>query len=330
MKRRSHGQKEFSETAGIAGGTVLVSRFLPGAVARAGNVAESRQTDPLLKGVCDLHIHAAPDVKGRTVNELELSRRAKAAGYKAVLFKSNVWSCHDRAYLVREALPDFECFGSLVMNLAFGDKVNVYAVEQVLKTSGNLCRCIWMPTQNAAYPPTVEANHPGRTIPVIDDSGRVLPEVVRVMELCAEAGIIFATGHSSPEECLVMARKAKEVGVEKFVITHANSRIWKLTHDQILQSVDLGAWIEHCYLPRLWGPGSGLPNMPRQSAEEFAEYVRLVPERSFVSTDLGAEGMPEPVEGMKRCIEEMVAHGIPQRVIDLQVRKNPAWLVGLG
>ena len=214
------------------------------------------------------------------------------------------------------------------MNLALGDKINTYAVEQAIKTSGNLCRCVWMPTQNAVYPPTVEANHPGRTIPVVDAGGRVLLEVLRVMELCAETDIIFATGHSSLEESLAMARKAKEAGVGKFVITHANSRIWKLTQDQIRQAVDLGAWIEYCYLPRLWGPGSALPNMPRQSSEEFAEYVRLAPERSFVSTDLGSAGMPEPIEGMRKCIEEMAASHIPRRIIDLQVRENPMWLVG--
>lgn len=323
-------RRHFIKTVGIAGGSAFVSRFLPTGVAHASVPSMSHaETDPLLDGVCDIHIHAAPDVKERTVDELELSRRAKDAGYKAVLFKSNVWSCHDRAYLVQQSLSGFGCYGSLVMNLSFGDKVNVYAVEKALKTSGNLCRCIWMPTQNAVYPPTVEAGHAGKPIPVVDASGDVLPEVIRVMELCAEADIIFATGHSSPEESLAMAKKAKEIGMRKFVITHANSRIWRLTHDQIRQAVDLGAWIEYCYLPRLWGPGTGLPNMERQTAEDFAGYVQLVPERSFVSTDLGSAGMPEPITGMRRCIEEMTVYEISQKIIDLQVRTNPARLLGL-
>lgn len=321
-------RRGFLKAAGIASGTAIISQFLPGQVIHASELTELPHTEPLLEGVCDLHIHAAPDVKDRTVNELELSRRAKAVGYKAVLFKSNVWSCHDRAYLVQQAVPDFGCLGSIVMNLALGDKINAYAVEQAIKTSGNLCRCVWMPTQNAAYPPKVEANHYGQTIPVTDTRGKVLTEVIRIMELCAEADIIFATGHSSPEESLAMAQEAKEIGVSKFVITHANSRIWKLTHDQIRQAVDLGAWIEYCYLPRLWGAGSGLPNMVRQTAEEFADYVQLVPERSFVSTDLGSAGMPEPIEGMRKCIKEMMNSGIPQQTIDLLVRKNPAWLIG--
>lgn len=321
-------RRNFLKTAGLASGAALLSGVLPdGAVRAAADVSHTVKQDSLLKGVCDLHIHAAPDIKHRTVNELELCRMAKDVGYKSVMFKSNVWSCHDRAYLLRQELPDFPCFGSLVMNLAFGEKVNVYAARLALNTSGNLCRCIWMPTQNAAYPPTVETNHPGKTIAVVDITGNVLPEVVHVMELCAEADVIFATGHSSPAECLVMARKAKEIGLGKFVITHANSRIWKLTHDQIKQAVDMGAWIEYCYLPRLWGPGTGLPNMERQTIEEFLSYVRLVPERSFVSTDLGSEGLPDPIEGMRMCIEEMVSSDVPQQEIDLLVRLNPARLM---
>lgn len=323
-------RRDFLKRAGAVGGAALLSNLLPGEVVQAAeNSEQTGITDPLLAGVCDLHIHAAPDTKERTANELELCRQAKEVGYRAVLFKSNVWSCQDRAYLLQEAVPGFLGFGSLVMNLALGEKVNVYAAEQALKTTGNLCRCIWMPTQNAVYPPTAESGHPGQTIPVVDHVGHLLPEVIRVMELCAESDIIFATGHSSPEESLTMARKAKEVGVRKFVITHANSRIWKLTHDQIQQAADTGAWIEYCYLPRLWGPGSGLPNFEQQSIEEFINYVKLIPERSFVSTDLGSAGMPEPIEGMRRCIEEMAAFGVSQREIDLQVRVNPAKLLGL-
>ena len=41
----------------------------------------------------------------------------------------------------------------------------------------------------------------------MDDNGKVLPEVVKVMEICAEANIILATGHSSPDESITLIRK---------------------------------------------------------------------------------------------------------------------------
>lgn len=204
-------RREFIKTLGVVGGVVLVG----GAAGVSGrNEAELRRessVDPLLAGVCDIHIHCHPDTRARCVDELTLAEEAKQAGYRALMYKSNDWSCHDRAYLIRRAVPEFEVFGSLCMNRVHGDKVNVFAAEQALKTTGSLCRCIWMPTLSAAYQHRCD-KLPGPGIPVLDSRGRVLPEVVRVMELCAEADIIFASGHSSPQESLILARKAKEVG----------------------------------------------------------------------------------------------------------------------
>ena len=165
-----------------------------------------------------------------------------AAGYRAVMFKSNDFSCHDRAYLIRQALPGAECFGSFCMNRVHGDRVNVFAAQKAVETSGGLCRCIWMPTLDAAYQYQSEGRKE-KGIPVLDDNGQVLPEVVRVMEICAEADIIFATGHSSPKESITLVRKAKEVGVKRIVVTHANSYIWTMTPDQIKHCIDLGAYL---------------------------------------------------------------------------------------
>ena len=108
-----------------------------------------------------------------------------------------------------------------------------------------------------------------------------------------------------------------------------NSLIWKMTRAQILQAVDLGAFVEYCYLPRLWGPGTGNPQYERQSHEEFLNYVRTIPERSFISTDLGQQGNPNPIDGMRACVRELGASGISQKDIDRMVRHNPAFLIGL-
>ena len=80
-----------------------------------------------------------------------MAQEAKAAGYRAVLFKSNDFSCHDRAYLLRQAVPGIELFGSIVLNRATGATLNTYAVEKALATTGNLCRTVWMPTLDAEY-----------------------------------------------------------------------------------------------------------------------------------------------------------------------------------
>jgi hypothetical protein len=329
--RRSLTRRDFIKAAGVAGGAAIMSGTLsvhgaPATEAVETNLIGDRYT--LLRGVSDIHIHAAPDSTPRSVTELAFSRQAKDAGYRSVMFKSIDFSCHDRAYLIREALPDFECFGSLTMNKIYGDKVNVVAAKKAVDTSGNLCRCIWMPTSNATYQHRfLQLKEKG--IPVLGDSGQVLPEVVAVMEICAEADIIFATGHSSPEESIVMARKAREIGVKKFVVTHANSNWWKMTRDQIDTIMKFDGFIEYCYITNLWGPGTGLPNFTRMSDEEFISYVNIAPERSFVTTDLGQVDMPNPLDGMRQCITAMQKVGVPQSIIDTLVRKNPAMLMRL-
>ena len=166
-----------------------------------------------------------------------------------------------------------------------------------------------MPTQDAVYQ-NIRYHGKKEGVPVVDDNGRVLSEVVRVMEICAEANIIFATGHSSSEESITLARKAREVGVRKCVVTHANSGIWKMTHDQIKRCIDLGAWMEYSYITNLWGPGTGLPDFERMSDKEFADFARIAPQRSIITTNLGQVGMPHPVDGMRRCILALLENGL--------------------
>lgn len=321
-------RRHFIKAAGIAGGTALVVDALPLRAAQASAQQQGSAYGGALKGISDIHVHAAPDTKARSIDELSFARQAQQAGYRSVMFKSNDWSCHDRAYLIRQMLPDFACFGSLCMNRAHGDKVNVYAAQMAVATEGTYCRCIWMPTQAAAYQHANDKLR-GKGIPVLSDRGRVLPEVVRVMEICAEADIIFASGHSSPEETLVLAQKAHELGLAKFVVTHANSHIWKLTRKQIMQVAELGGFIEYSYITNLAGPGTGVPMLNRMSDKEFVEYATIVPERSFITTDLGQVNMPHPLEGMHLCLQALSAGGVEQGDVDYMVRTNPARLMGL-
>ena len=324
----TYPRREFLKKAGLAGGAMVMANVAGGIPSAAAAMEEEKgAADELLKGVCDIHIHAAPDVKGRCINEFDFACKAKDLGYRAVMYKSNEWSCHDRAYLIRQALPDFEVFGSFCMNYAVGDKINVHAAKMAVETTGHCCKCIWMPTMAAVYPNAVEGRA-GQGIPVVQD-GKVLPEVVQVMEICADHDIIFATGHSSPQESLLMAAKAKEVGVHKFVVTHVNSLIWRMTADDIKRCVDLGAYIELCYLPRVWGAGTAMSQYERESARDFMNYVSVAPERSFISTDMGQANMPDPSEGMRACIGELLDGGVSQRVVDTLVRRNPAYLLGL-
>ena len=119
------------------------------------------------------------------------------------------------------------------------------------------------------------------------------------------------------------------MGVGKFVVTHANSHIWKMTHAQVMRVAELGGFIEYSYITNLWGPGTGVPMNERMSDDEFAAYAAIIPERSFITTDLGQVNMPHPLDGMRMCINALLKRGMSRKNIDLMVRTNPAMLVGL-
>lgn len=322
-ENKNYSRRDFLKTIGLATAITAVSKSIFPAQSEAKNLINNNK---ILNGICDIHIHAAPDTKNRLTNELEFTKHAKDAGYDSIMFKSNDWSCHDRVYLIRQVIPNFEVYGSLCMNDVIGDRVNPIAVKKALQTTGNYCKCIWMPTQNASYQ-VKTFKQQSIAIPVVDEYEHVLPEVIKVMEICRDADIIFATGHCSPKESLILAKKAQEIGVNKFVVTHANSSIWKMTHDQIKQAIDLGAYIEYSYITNLWGKGTGLPNFTRMSNEEFSNFAKINPQRSFITTDLGQTGMPNPIDGMAKCIDALIENGLNQKDIDLLVKENPKKLI---
>lgn len=283
-------RRKFIRRSALAGVPFLVPDAWGGPETVPSENVLPEEGDDLLRGASDIHVHCAPDSKPRLTDELSLARDARRAGYRCVLFKSNDFSCHDRVFLIRQMEPELECYGSLCMNRVHGDRVNAYAAAKTVQTTGNFCRCIWLPAQDAVYQ--------------------------------------NLSYHGRKEGIPVLAKKAREVGVRKFVVTHANSGIWKMTHDQVKKAMDLGAWVEFSYITNLWGPGTGLPDFQRMGNREFAEYLRLDPSRSFITTDLGQAGMPHPVQGMRTCLREMLKQGMDRKALNLLARENPAMLAG--
>lgn len=149
-------RRGFIKSSVLTGGALMARSVMPArAVAlmqgQGSKAAGAATGDGMLKGVCDIHLHCRPDSRERSADEFGFMQDAVRAGYRAVMFKSNDFSCHDRAYIIRQALPGAQCFGSVCMNRVHGDKVNVFAAQKAVQTSGGLCRCIWMPTLDAAY-----------------------------------------------------------------------------------------------------------------------------------------------------------------------------------
>lgn len=126
-----------------------------------------------------------------------------------------------------------------------------------------------------------------------------------------------------------MAQAAHDMGFKKCIITHPNALIWKMTSAQLERAASLGAWIEFCCLDRFWGEDSAMPTYPRQNLQEATEILRVAPERTFITTDLGQVGMPRPVAGMRQARNELLKAGFSASSLKSMLSDTPAYLIGL-
>ena len=318
-------RRDFLKSAAIAGAVAAttVSSFVDKAAGATPPV------DKDLAGVIEMHVHADPDVRARCIDQLTLTQQCRRNGYRAIMYKCHDFCTADNAYLLRSMVPGIEVFGGIVLNLNYGPRVNVQAAKMATKITGHYCRCIWMPTYQSAFDMRGKKT-PG--VHVLDESGKVLPEVIQVMELCRDENIIFATGHSSPEESVILSAKAREVGVKKFVVTHSTQAPWFLSMDQAKKCLENGAYLEHCVLPYYKGPHSLLPKYfeARQTTmKEFAEYIALDPSHQFLATDCGMSKMPSPVDAMRDFIHGLRGAGVSEKDLDTVSRRVAAGLLGL-
>jgi hypothetical protein len=324
-KKDGISRRSFLKAAGVIGAVTVAQK----AMAQMPTLVAA---NPLV-GTIDMHVHAGPDTASRSVNDFELTQKAKELGMRGVVTKNHEFITNDRAYLVRQIIPGIEVFGGITLNESVGG-INPEAVDLMLKFTGGCGKIVWLPTHGAANHKSFFAKKADAGgIQVIDASGSVVPELRKVLRLIAKADIIFATGHVSSKEVLASVKAAKEEGVRKVLVTHAMQSPGELSIDDLKRCVEAGAFIEHCYLTYLMGPQAALGWMKgwkHVPIEEFAKAIKEVgAENCVIATDLGQYLNPIPADGMKEFILALMSKGINQEQINWMAKKNPARLLGL-
>ena len=69
-------RRDFIKTLGIAGGAMLLAGTAGAAAAKTTAPRKNSGIDPLLSGICDIHIHCSPDTRPRCIDEFTLSEQA--------------------------------------------------------------------------------------------------------------------------------------------------------------------------------------------------------------------------------------------------------------
>jgi len=270
-----------------------------------------------LDGAIDLHAHAAPDGTPRKLDALELARMAKAAGMRAIVIKNHYEPTASLAFIVRKVVPGIEVFGGISLDLTVGG-VNPAAVEWMTKVEGGYGKVVWLPTFDSEA--QVKLNGDNRPFAPVVRDGRILPEVLAVIDVAAKHDLVLEMGHSSPQESLLIIPEAKRRGVKHVVVTHAmSSPGGSMTLAEMREAAKQGALLELVYSP-----------LTDEQLTKEAEAIKAIGAASFVlSSDLGQPPNPLHTDGLLALYKGLMAHGVSAADIDVMARKNPARLLGL-
>ena len=288
------------------------------------SVVEQTGLEPIsrsaLPGAIDIHVHAEPDSRPRSVDALEAVQQAKARGMRAIVLKNHYEYTSGLAYLVGKQVPGIEVFGGVDLNLTVGG-MNPAAVEYMAATTGARGKLVWMSTFDAEN--QVRYSKQNRPFVSVARNGALLPETKAVIAAIARHDLVLATGHTSASEALLMLQEGTRQGVRHMVVTHAMNPPIEMDIAGMRAAVKEGAFIEFV---------GGSLSEPGAAArlDRYVDAMRQIgPESCIASSDLGQKGNPLPSVGFAEFVRELQKRGLAPRDTDRMTKENPAKLLGL-
>lgn len=290
----------------------------------------------LVSGGYDLHVHVAPDVMPRAVDDLGLARRCREVGLAGFVLKSHYVPTAERASTAECACPGVRVFGAITLNNAVGG-MNPVAVEIAGREGA---RVVWMPTVDSlnqrtstaadpegAKPPAwaalqAELNDQGIVSPpvlVLDEGGGVRDDVLAVLATIARHDMVLATGHLGRDEIFAVVDAALEVGVRRIVVTHPEFTSQRLSVDDQRALAERGALLERCFTTA---------HTRKVSWETMIDNIRGAgAEHSFLSSDLGQTFNPPVEDGLALMADRLLQAGLDETAIRTMAVDNTARLV---
>ena len=281
--------------------------------------------DHLIKDSIDMHMHPGPSAGPCRFDAIEAAQMAQKAGMRAIVLKSHAYTAAV-ATIVSQLVPDIRVIGSICLNYEVGG-LNYHAVRNA---AGLGAKVVWMPTFSAINSINKFRNLglplEGEGISLLDNTGKLVSEMERILSIIKDNNMVLATGHISPQETFMLIKEARRAGIGKMLITHPTDKEFGenyFTIDDLQELAAMGAYIEFTLIGML----------PNEFCHDPAQTVQTIktigPEHCIVSTDLGQPQNPLPVEGMRLFIATLLHHGITQKEVELMIKSNPAELLDL-
>jgi hypothetical protein len=283
----------------------------------------------LMRGACDLHIHAGPDVMPRIQDVVEVARDAREVGMRALGFKDHNTNTADRCYVASQLVPGIELLGSIVLNHTVGG-LNPEAVDKAIKLGTKI---IFMPSMDAEL--TIQKVRVTKETPWLEgyvtrtdpkeglsifkggmDGDEILPEVKDILTLIAEANVILDTCHLGARESLALVKEAREMGVEKIIVCHPNCSVNLMPIDVQKELAGLGALLSYAFVPCM-------PLFDRQDFREIAKMINAVGTGNAIFfTDFGQLPNPREIEGVRMFIASLLSVGFNEKEVKAITSEN--------
>ena len=285
----------------------------------------------LMRGACDLHIHAGPDIVERVQDVVEVAKDARDAGMRALGIKDHNTNTADRCYIASKIVPGIELLGGIVLNRTVGG-LNPETVEKALKLGA---RIIWMPSMDASL--TIKKVNITNETPWLKhfvkktkmeeglsifkdglegSKNEIIPEVLDILKLISDHDAILDTCHLGAEESIALVKKAKDIGVKRIVVCHPNCSVNLMSIDEQKELAEMGALLSYAFL-------TCMPLFDRQDFREIAKMIRSVgPENSIFFTDFGQFPNPKEVEGVRMFIASLLSTGFEEKEVKSIVSEN--------
>ena len=282
----------------------------------------------LLEGAYDLHVHTAPDVVPRKLDDRELARSYVAAGMKGAAIKAHYFNTEGRAYHLRQEFSGFHAIGCVVLNNSMGG-LNPYAVRQAGMLGTKL---VFMPTMDAqnmwdylaksndSIPFGASSKSAGEVQAIrVYDGVKLAEPVEEILDLILQYDMVLCTGHIAPLESTALLKRAQEKGIKKMIATHVEWPATRASLEQQKEYVKYGAYLEHNVANIMSGD---------LKIEDFVAQVHEIgAEHMILSTDLGQAINPEPVQMFDEYLKKLFDAGISEQEIRQMTAINPALLV---
>lgn len=285
----------------------------------------------LLDGAVDLHRHGFPEISESirtSLSDVDDITLCRDAGMRAVVLKSHVWPTPGRAQLLEQLVPGIRVVSSVTLN-EFAGGMRPEVVELAARQGAGV---VYLPTASAhndlarggisrRISGEIDSYHPDPEggVRVLQDDGRLTPDMWAVLEALDTWPMTVYSGHLSAEESLAIARTGRLAG--RMVFSHPDSDSIAADDEAVVEAAGLGVFIEICAL-------GTYPQIGRVTYDDLARTIRLVgAERCVLTSDYFFPWAPPSHQMLLDLALGLMDAGITRDAIRTMLCDNPGSLV---